>query len=34
MRPETLRDLAGEHGVAVPENGAFGDFSASGRTSR
>ena len=28
MRPETLRDLAGEHGVAVPEIGAFGDFSA------
>lgn len=28
MRPATLRDLAGEHGVPVPEIGAFGDFSA------
>jgi adenosine deaminase len=28
MRPGTLRDLAGEHGVAVPEIGAYGDFSA------
>jgi adenosine deaminase len=28
MRPVTLRDLAGERGVAVPEIGAYGDFSA------
>jgi adenosine deaminase len=28
MRPGTLRDLAGEHGVEVPEIGTFGDFSA------
>jgi adenosine deaminase len=28
MRPATLAELAGEHGVPVPEIGAFGDFSA------
>jgi adenosine deaminase len=28
MRPGTLAELCGEHGVAVPEIGAFGDFSA------
>jgi adenosine deaminase len=28
MRPGTLADLAAEHGVPVPEIGAFGDFSA------
>ena len=28
MRPGTLAELAAEHGVPVPEIGAFGDFSA------
>jgi adenosine deaminase len=28
MRPATLAELCAEHGVAVPEIGAFGDFSA------
>jgi adenosine deaminase len=28
MRPATLAELAAEHGVPVPEIGAFGDFSA------
>lgn len=28
MRPETLAELAAEHGVPVPEIGAYGDFSA------